>query len=191
MKTLNELFRDVIYLNEVGGDESRILKFSDPDGPSGRSGWSFGLCQFDTKHNSSALNCLRECGFTEEEISDVTSQGSGSKELESKLQSDIVDRYDTSQLSTCINSALNVTTSHGIMVLETPAILALADYINQYGSVGIGFISYLEEKQQTGILNIQIIQDWKLNTTLYGKNHPSDCIRRYNNILKVVKDECS
>ena len=129
---------------------------------------------------------MRECGFTEEEISDVTSQGSESKELESKLQSDIVDRYDTAQLSQCLNAALNVTTSNGIMALDTAAILALADYINQYGSIGLGFIAYLNELDLTRNITIDDVQDWKLNHTTYGKEHPNDCKRRYYNILRVL-----
>ena len=32
MKTLNELFYDVILLNELSGNVSGALKFSDPDG---------------------------------------------------------------------------------------------------------------------------------------------------------------
>ena len=34
MKALNELFREVICLNEVGGDMNAVLRFSDPDGKS-------------------------------------------------------------------------------------------------------------------------------------------------------------
>ena len=124
--TLNELFRKVILYNEVDGNEKAILRFSDPDGPSGRSGWSFGLCQFDTRHNDMAVACLKECGFTDEEISGVVNQSISIKPLEAKLNACIVAKYDTAQLSQCLNAALNVTTSNGIMALDTAAILALA-----------------------------------------------------------------
>lgn len=66
MKTLNELFYDVILLNELSGNIRAALRFSDPDGPSGRSGGSFGVCQHDTRHGKYGVTCLRECGFTPE-----------------------------------------------------------------------------------------------------------------------------
>lgn len=187
--TLNELFRKVILYNEVDGNEKAILRFSDPDGPSGRSGWSFGLCQFDTRHNDMAVACLKECGFTDEEISGVVNQSISIKPLEAKLNACIVAKYDTAQLSQCLNAALNVTTSNGIMALDTAAILALADYINQYGSIGLGFIAYLNELDLTRNITIDDVQDWKLNHTKYGKEHPNDCKRRYYNILRVLGEQ--
>ena len=188
MKSMEELFRLVILLNEVSGNLKAILRFSDPDGPSGRSGWSFGLCQFDTKHNDAALACLHECGCTESDIHSIVNQLPGSKELASKLKADIVARYDQAQLSRCLYSALNVTTSKGIVVVDTAAILALADYVNQYGSIGNQFADYLNACDLDKPVDIHEIQKWKL-TTKYGKEHPDDCNRRYNNILSVLKKE--
>lgn len=184
MKTLNELFREVILLNELSGNEKAALRFSDPDGPSGRSGWSFGLCQFDTKHNDAALACLRECGFRESEIEGIVAQNTNVKPLASKLKADIVAKYDEAQLSRCLYSAMNVATSRGIIVSDTAAILALADYVNQYGSIGNGFADYLNTVDTDGV-SIQEVQEWKLHHTKYGREHPKDCDRRYNNILSV------
>ena len=65
MKTLNEMLYEIIVLNELDGNLNASLRFSDPDGAlSGKSGWSFGPCQFDTQNNAAALACLRDCGFT-------------------------------------------------------------------------------------------------------------------------------
>lgn len=187
MKTLNELFREVILLNELSGNEKAALRFSDPDGPSGRSGWSFGLCQFDTKHNDSAIECLKECGFTQDEIHGIVDQTINTKPLAAKLKVDIVARYDEAQLSRCLYSAMNTATSKGIMITNTGAILCLADYCNQYGSIGNGFADYLNTADIDGDVTPAEIQKFKL-TTKYGREHRADCERRYNNILRVLKE---
>lgn len=190
-KTLNELFYNVILLNELGGNELAALRFSDPDGKSGRSGWSFGLCQFDTRHNAASIDCLVDCGFTQDEIHGIIDQTIDVRPLAARLiaHKDIIAKYDTEQLSYCLNSAMNAVASRGIMVFEPAAILCLADYVNQYGSVGQEFSKWMDERDNdaAGITHEEI-QEWKLKHTQYGKEHPGDCKRRYNNILKVIKD---
>lgn len=187
MKTLNELFYDVILLNELSGNVKVALRFSDPDGPSGRSGGSFGICQHDTRHGKYGVKCLKECGFNDTEIQHVISMSGDMKSLAKKLKPEIVERYDTIQLSECLNSALNATTGNGVMAVTTGPILALADVINQFGSIGPSFVKYLNKKDTDG-LTIEEIQEWKLTCTKYGREHPKDCERRYNNILKVLKE---
>jgi hypothetical protein len=132
--------------------------------------------------------CLKDCGFTTADIAAVKSQAPGSKALAKKLQADIVAKYDEAQLSTCLLAALNTTTAHGIMAVDTGAILALADYVNQYGSIGPSFIEYLNERDQTRNITVEDVQAWKL-TTKYGREHKADCERRYNNILRVLDHE--
>jgi hypothetical protein len=186
MKTLNEMFYDVILLNELSGNKAAAMKFSDPDGPSGRSGGSFGVCQHDTRHGKYGTTILRECGFTTSEIEQVVNMSGDMKALAKKLKPEIVEKYDTIQLSECLNSALNATTGNGVMAVTTGPILALADYVNQYGSIGPAFIEYLNEKDIDG-LTIEEVQEWKLKHTKYGREHPKDCERRYKNILKVLE----
>ncbi len=72
------------------------------------------------------------------------------------------------------------------MAVTTGPILALADYVNQYGSIGPAFIEHLNEKDIDG-LTIEEVQEWKLKHTKYGREHPKDCERRYKNILKVLE----
>lgn len=189
MKTINELFYDVILLNELGGNKAAALRFSDPDGPSGRSGWSFGLCQFDTRHNAAALQCLAECGFTQDEISKIVAQSTDVKQYTHLLaaHADVIERYDTEQLSHCLSSAMNACAKKNVVVTDVGAILCLADYVNQYGSIGDGFAAWLNEQDADGITAAEI-QDWKLNHTKYGREHRYDCERRYNNILRVLKE---
>jgi len=189
MKTINELFYQVILLNELSGNKSAALRFSDPDGPSGRSGWSFGLCQFDTKHNGEAIRCLVDCGFTDGEIRKIVAQTINVVPLAARLiaHADIIAAYDTVQLSRCINSAMNAVTGAGVLVHDTGAILCLADYVNQYGSIGPGFLAWMNERDSDGITAAEI-QEWKLKHTKYGREHAKDCVRRYKNVLKVVAD---
>jgi len=187
MKTLNELFYQIILLNELSGNKSAALRFSDPDGASGRSGWSFGVCQFDTKHNGEAIKCLVDCGFRDGEIRDIVNQSVDVKPFAARLiaHADTIEEYDTAQLSYCLNNALNAITANGVMAYEPAAILCLADYINQFGSVGPSFVEWMNKRDTDGI-TAEEIQDWKLKHTKYGREHMADCERRYNNILKVV-----
>ena len=189
MKTLNELFRLVILANELDNNESVALRFSDPDGAdSGKSGWSFGVCQFDTRNNDSALKCLLECGFTHDEIVGVVSQSIDVKFLNKKLVggADIIAKYDTAQLSRCLTSTMNFCNDHLLPVTDTGALLAIADYINQYGSCGDGFAAYMKGLNRPVIASD--ILDFKLSNTKYGREHPKDCARRYKNLIDIVKE---
>jgi hypothetical protein len=98
---------------------------------------------------------------------------------------DTIEKYDTEQLSYCLNNALNAITSKGVVAYEPAALLCLADYVNQYGSIGPSFIEWMDKRDSDGITAAEI-QDWKLNHTKYGREHKNDCVRRYNNVLKVV-----
>jgi hypothetical protein len=187
MKTLNEMFYEVILLNELSGNLNAALRFSDPDGVcSGKSGWSFGVCQFDTQNNSQSLVCLRECGFTETEIQGIVKQTIDVKPLAAKLKAyaDVVERFSTIQLSYCLNKALNFDLDYGIPVENPGGILAGADYVNQYGSQGNGARAYYWSLGMP--VTAHDVLMFKLNNTKYGKEHPEDCKRRYNNILEVV-----
>jgi hypothetical protein len=186
-KSLNELFYQIILQNELSGNVKAALRFSDPDGVrSGKSGWSFGVCQFDTQNNSQALACLRECGFTTEEIRGIVDQTLDPRTLSGKLDPAIVEKYSTAQLSFCLNKALNFDTQFGIPVQSPDGILAGADYINQYGSEGNGAVIYYKALGRP--ITAKDVLDFKLTNTKYGREHPGDCNRRYNNLMKVVAD---
>jgi hypothetical protein len=192
MKTLNELFYHVILLNELDGNLNAALRFSDPDGVlSGKSGWSFGVCQFDTKNNDQALACLRECGFTAQQIKGIVDQSlpvAHVRLLEPKLQAnaEIIERYSTNQLSYCLNKALNFNSDYGIPVADSAAILAGADYCNQYGSEGNGARAYYKALARP--ITAEDVLQFKLSQTQYGREHPKDCQRRYDNLMKVVRE---
>lgn len=187
MKSLNELFRDVILANELDNNIAVAFQFSDPDGVrSGKSGWSFGVCQFDTRNNDQALKCLSACGFTQDEIHGIVDQTINVKPFAARLKahSDIISVYDEEQLSRCLYSAMNFYASHGLPVTDTGAILASADYVNQYGSQGDQFAAFVK-----GLNRPMIASDvltFKLDHTLYGKKCPKDCHRRYDNLIKIM-----
>lgn len=190
MESLNGLFRKVIFANELDNNLKFVVRFSDPDGVrTGKSGWSFGICQFDTRNNDQALACLRECGFTIDEIDGIVDQTIDVKPLATKLaaHSDIIARYDEAQLSRCINQALNWDAANRIPMTDTGAILACADYVNQYGSQGESFAAFFKALNRPIIASD--ILDFKLAHTKYGREHPQDCGRRYKNLMKVLEQE--
>lgn len=99
---------------------------------------------------------------------------------------DIIEQFDEAQLAHCINSALNFTTNHGIPVVNPEGVLALADYVNQYGSLGDGAAAYFSGLGHS-VTGEDVLQ-FKLTETKYGKEHPDDCKRRYANIAKVMEE---
>lgn len=189
MKTINELFEQIISLNEGGPDVA--LKFSDPDGVrSGKSGWSFGDCQFDTRNNPLALDCLRECGFTQDEIDGVVDQTINVQPLAAKLRAhaDVVRRYDMAQLQHCIDRAGQWCEKYGVPIGDSAAFLMFADTINQFGSLGGGSAAHIEALGHPAtaqdILDMKLT--WKYATQVPGGK--TDTIRRYGNVMKVVSE---
>jgi hypothetical protein len=190
MKAMNELFRLVILANELDNSMKLAFTFSDPDGVrSGKSGWSFGVCQFDTRNNNQALACLAECGFNSDEIHSIVDQTIDVRPLSARLKehSDIIAKYDEAQLSRCIFSALDFYNRHNIPVTDTGAILASADYVNQYGSQGDGFAAYMKSLSRPVVA--ADILEFKVKHTVYGKRCPKDCERRFDNLVKILDAE--
>lgn len=187
MKELKELFREIIIENELGGDLNEALHFSDPDGVrSGKSGWSFGVAQFDTQNNDQAIACLRDCGFTDAEIKGVVAQTIDVKPLNKRLQdhAGVIIEYDQRQLQHCIDRARAFVDSRKIPLADTSALLSLADTINQYGSLGDGSARHLLDLGRP--VTIDDITTMKL-AWKYGKAHPKDVVRRQENIKKVME----
>lgn len=188
MKTVSEIFREIILANELDNNLDFALRFSDPDGVRyGKSGWSFGVCQFDTQNNDQAIACLKECGFTPEEITGIVNQTIDVNPLAAKLKAnaDIVAKYDAEQLSYCIRKAQRFADNYHIPVADTTTLLALADTVNQYGSLGDGSAAYLRKLQRPitakDVLDMKLT--WKYSQTPRGR---ADTKRRYDNLIKVV-----
>lgn len=180
------VFREIISRNELGGDLSHSYRFSDPDGVrSGKSGWSFGLCQFDVANNPSAVLCLRECQFTTDEILGLKRQDVDIVPLNRKLACNTrtVDRWDDRQLFECLTHASEICRSSGIRFASDEVLFHLADYHNQF---------YLSRggKMHQFLLGVgrpvtaQDILIFKLGLA-WGKKRPDDVHRRFSNIRNV------
>jgi len=192
MADLIKTFRKVIIANELDNDLAFVTKFSDPDGVrSGKSGWSFGACQFDLQNNPAAATCLRAIGFTPEEVAGLKAQSIDAHALEPKLKAGagIIEKFDAAQLTGCLVRCEAILSRHGIPVIDDTALLALADYSNQYYLSDIDKPGYLVHY----LLGLKVpftardVLYFKLNSTPYGKSHPGDCKRRYNNLVKIME----
>lgn len=188
--TTAEKFRAIIIANELGGDMSAAFRFSDPDGVrSGKSGWSFGVCQFDLNNNPLASICLKECGFADEEIAALKAQTIDVTLLEPRLRAaaEIIERYDEHQLAGCIERAKNICKLFRIFHADEAALLSVADYDNQYHFSGFNkpgtLVNYLVMLQRP--FTAEDILAFKREKTKYGREHPEDCDRRYKNIIKI------
>ncbi|MGD0586367.1 MAG: hypothetical protein ABSA86_11445 [Oryzomonas sp.] len=187
MKTLNEQFYDLILQNELSGNVAAALRFS--NAKVGKSGLSFGVTQLDVRNNPAAVCCLVDCGFTQAEIHGLIDETINTVPLAARLiaHKDVVEKYDEAQLKHCLDSALNMESDHGVVADNPAGILALADYVNQYGSVGPHFVEWLLALGHPA--SADNVLTWKLTDTTYGEEHKADCQRRYDNLVKILKAE--
>ena len=181
------IFRKIIIDNELGGNLSLAYKFSDADGVgTGKSGYSFGLVQFDTKYNPNGILCLRECLFTTDEIRGIVDQRINIIPMNKKLKekSDIVSIWDNKQLSECLEHSLNLCYIGKIQLTNRETLYHLADYHNQYNFSKNGkMYNFLKTLNKSvlpeDILRLKLLTDW-------GKKRPDDVHRRYDNIKRIL-----
>lgn len=184
-----EIFHRVILANELDGSTAHAYKFSDPDGVrTGKSGWSFGICQFDINNNPRAIDCLRECSFTTDEIAGLKSQTiADMRPMHNKLLANctVIDRYDDHQLGECLQWPAQLCKQSGI-ILELSGLIALADYHNQfYMSRGGKMHTWLKTLRRP--VTAQEIHTFKLDLP-WGKKRADDVDRRHNNIMRILKE---
>ena len=179
-----------IRLNEIGGNDNHIYSFSDPDGRNtGKSGYSFGMSQFDIQNNWTGIDCLQDCGFTPKEVTALFKQNDPEfvERMASKLRAhkDTVDDYDRQHLSGAIKYCQKVLVDCGItQIQDIETFVHMVDYHNQFDVTWNGkihkCIKDLADKGQ--MLTPEFFLDFKLNNTAWGKKRPDDVKRRYNNI---------
>jgi len=184
-----ELYRKIIFANELDNSISHVYKFSDPDGiRTGKSGWSFGMSQFDINNNPQAIICLRECDFTTDEIGRLKSQTlQDMKPMNTKLLANctIVDRFDDQQFGECLQIPAELCKRSGIELTD-PGHLALADYHNQfYMSRGGKMHTHLQTLGRP--VTAEDIYQFKLALP-WGQKRPDDVKRRHNNIIRLIKE---
>lgn len=183
-------FRLVILANEVGNNTRAAYRFSDPDGVhTGKSGWSFGICQFDINNNPSATLCLRECGFVTDEILGLKAQTIRIAPLNAKLRaaSSVVDQWDERQLFECMTWPMRLCKESGITFDSEETKLHLADYHNQLNmSRGGKMHRYLSKLGRP--VTAQDIFSFKMGIR-WGRKRPDDVKRRYENIRRICSEQ--
>ena len=174
---------DAIAMNEISGNLSVAYRFSRASG--GNSGYSFGRSQFDVSNNPFVSQFLRnKCGFTAEDINntllrlekDVT-------ELNNKLREHKkeIDDYDLQHIKNMIKYVGGILSDLEVESEET--FIHLVDYHNQFNlSYNAKMHKYLKTLKFATCENIL---NFKLNQTKWGKEHPQDVKRRYNNIKRM------
>jgi hypothetical protein len=183
-----DIFRKIIIANELTGALDAVYRFSDPDGVrSGKSGWSFGCCQFDINNNPSAVLCLRDCGFTTDEIAVLKAQSAPIAPFNAKLkaQSGIVDKWDNRQLCECITVPLQLCNQSKVRFSCDETFLHIADYHNQFymsrgGKLHLFLAGLNRPVAPEDILNFKL-------SLLWGQKRPDDVKRRYNNIARIMR----
>jgi len=183
------VFKEIILRNELGGNVALAYRFSDPDGVrTGKSGWSFGVCQFDISHNPAATLCLRECGFTTDEIAGLKAQTIAIGPMNPKLAASkaTVDTWDDKQLFECLTVPYQMLSGDRIKVASQSVNYHVADYHNQFymsrGGKMHTFLRGLGRPVTAGdIIRFKLGLPW-------GKKRPDDVQRRWENIEAVCAE---
>ena len=161
--TLNREQLSTLFLNtELGGNTRHLDHFS--YAKEGTSTYSFGLVQFDVGGNPQARRFLRDNGFSNGDIELLSQQGGLSTQqlaaLDAKLQAipqANIDQLTNAKLDSAIarvdEAITKVRASNPAAadaIAANPELqLAMADYDNQFGSMGPQFINYLAGNAET------------------------------------------
>lgn len=185
--SLVEKIYKMLLLNECGGDESLVYKFSDADGVrTGRSGYSFGVSQFDIENNWDGILCLRDCGFRPKQLDRLFEQSTDIDDLNEKLKrnNDVVDKYDIEHIESMIVYCDSILTDIDPFTNEVDITIAsLVDYHNQFNLSYNGKLhNFLID---IGYVDLESIYNFKLFNTEWGKKRPDDIKRRWENMMKV------
>jgi hypothetical protein len=187
---LRDLLRRILLANELGGVASAAYRFSDPDGP-GRSGYSFGVCQFDLRHNRHAREGLAECGFSPFEIDVLVLQVCAVAKLpeyNAKLlaASATVDRLDDEEFDAIARHVLRVVANADLHLVNEEAFLHLCDYHNQF-HLDYSGKAVQHFKRRALPVDASAILDYKL-TTAWARKRADDVRRRYDNIARICQE---
>ncbi len=185
------LFARCIIANELGNSITLAYRFSDPDGVrSGKSGWSFGVCQYDINNNPNAEKVLKECGFSRAEIDALRAQTIDVEPLNIRLveHKDVISKWDARQLQECLVRSLTNCMALNTDFSSEEVILHLADYDNQFYFAHDGKLYTWLKYIVNWPLTPELFLNWKLKNTAWGKDHKEDVERRYDNIRKIYAE---
>lgn len=186
-----KIILDAITLNEVGYNKALFYSFSDADGVrTGKSGYSFGRSQFDIENNFTAIDCLRECGFSIRDIVGLIKQDVEIMPLNDRLldASDVVDRYDSQHIRDSYNHCMRLLKGSGVRLESPETMIHIVDYHNQFYMSRNGlFHEWIELIGETAVKPESILY-FKLNKIAWGKKRPDDVQRRFKNIQNVFNE---
>ncbi len=172
-----------LLANELGGQLAAAYRFSDAGG---KSGVSFGRCQWDLNNNPAAANILKEAGFSQLEIAALESKQLTNKAtLNAKLMAakDIVDKYDQREISAAVDWVRNCCEDAKIELISDEAMVHLCDYHNQFYLNPHGqCMQHLIELGRP--ISAEDVLAFK-KTTKWGRERPDDVWRRWTNIHKI------
>lgn len=171
---------EILALNEISGNYSIAYKFSYAG--SGNSGYSFGISQFDVSNNLAARNFLLSNGFTKAEIQRLLNLDKNISDLNKKLESisSKIDEFDKLHI---IDMCKHVASLKDIPPMSIKTFTHLVDYHNQFNLSKDGKMHNFLKTNKNYLLSIEYY-DWKIKNTKWGRENPSDVLRRYKNIEK-------
>ncbi len=181
------LTAEVITANEIGDQPHLLYQFSDADGVrSGKSGYSFGSCQFDIENNWLGILCLKACGFRPKDLKRLFLQNDNIDDLNRKLEqrSSVVDQFDAEQVRTAVVYCTGLIDRTGVKLKNTEALLNVIDYHNQL-HLSKGGKLHQWMLQYPHLISAADIRDFKQVHTLWGRKRPDDVERRYQNIQRI------
>jgi hypothetical protein len=185
-------FARCLIANELNGKLSLVYRFSDPDGiRTGKSGWSFGVCQFDINNNRNAALCLTEAGFSPLEIEKLQKQQfSDMTMMNEKLNAhrEVVNRWDARQIRECLDTTLRYCNEIGTDFSCEETVLHIADFHNQLHFDHGGDLYKWLQANIANPITPEMIRDYKLSNTVWGHKDPEDVNRRYNNIRRICAE---
>lgn len=177
----------VLLLNECSGNQDLAYMFSDADGVrTGKSGYSFGVCQFDIENNWDAIFTLKECGFKPKDLNRLYDQDTKIDDLNAKLVANksIIDKADDLHIANSIEWCYNVL---GEIHLNDITMAMIIDYHNQLRFDRNGKLHTFIKKLGT-FATQDDIRNFKLENTTWGKTRPDDVKRRYVNVISVFSN---
>jgi hypothetical protein len=185
MQEFTAKIKQMLLLNECGGDESLIYKFSDADGVrTGRSGYSYGVSQFDIENNWEAILTLMDCGFRPKDLKRLYLQVGSVQDLNIVLEAsaDYIDEADDRHIADMIKHC-NIFNA----IDDDCTVAMIIDYHNQLRfDIGGKLYRYLTGLLDEGReINPNTIYQFKLNHTAWGRKRPDDVERRCKNTLEV------
>ena len=181
--TRSDMFYNIILMNEVSGNIAQTVKFT---WAGGTSGYSFGVTQLDVSHSSNAVACLRECGFSEDEMRQLQLRQVDSYKWSPRLaaHAGIIKKWDEIQLQHCLDSTQIFLDRYHVTPADDAAFMMVADTINQFGSLGQESGNHLSKLGRA--FTAEDLRDWKL-TWAYGEKHSQDVKRRYQTVVNIAK----